>query len=276
MLVGDYAIVLAIDSVDEEEVLRLSAAVGPMVDAVKIGVPTIFACGIGIVRKIKERSGGQIVADLKVADIGFRDKSVGESGSRWSGTNSKIVQAAIGAGIDYVICHSIVGTSSIRECVEAAHSSGGKVLTVPFMTNEGAGLFFDAPVDWAHLTFWLEKDNPLTLIMLEELRKRKAQEKGWRTTAITVSDLILTLGEELDVDGYIAPANHPEVMRDYRKLTSKVAFATGVGRQGGRIEDVYTILGRKSAAIVGHAICGAPDPVAACREFLAAKEKAGG
>lgn len=276
MRIGDYSLVLAIDSTKEKEVLGLSSDVGSLLDAVKVGVPTLFACGVGVVKSIKKRSEGPVVADLKVADIGFEEAPGSSRVPEWSGTNRKIIEEAVGAGIDYIICHTIVGTSSIRECIDTAHSMGAKVLTLPYMTGQGGGLFFDSPIDQRHVARWLEGEAPATLRKFRDLSRRKASEKGWRSRSLTTCDLILLLGEEFGVDGYIAPANHPEIMKDYRRISRRFALATGVGRQGGKIEDVYRILGPKSGAIVGHAICEAPDPVLAARQFLAERDEARG
>lgn len=269
----DYALLLAIDSTTEGEVFRLLSSVGGLVDGVKVGTATLLACGPQVVKRIKERANGPVVADLKVADIAFGGSEPGTKPGGWSGTNSRIIEVALRSGIDYVICHTIVGTSSIRECVEVAHSLGGKVLTLPFMTHDGAGLFFDQPLDLEYTSKWLDGESPRAAKALLALGRRKKEEAGWRSKALSVSDLILVLGEEYGVDGYVAPANRPEIMSDYRKVTDRFALAPGVGRQGGRIEDVYRILGAKSAAAVGHSIFSADDPVAACRELLLARER---
>jgi orotidine-5'-phosphate decarboxylase len=273
MKIRDYAILLAVDTTDESKILRLLSSVGSLVDGVKVGIPTLLGCGTQIVRKMKSKIDGPVVADLKVADIGFR-KGAGTHGRDWSGTNSKIIEVAIGAGIDYVICHTIVGTSSIRECVDVAHSLGGKIITLPYMTHEGAGLFFDQPIDLEYTLGWLGKESPGAKRALVDLGKRKKEETGWRSRGLTTADLILVLGEEYGVDGYVAPANMPKVMSDCRRMTDRFLLAPGIGRQGGKIGDVYRILGPKSAAAVGTAIYGAEDPIAVCKELLLERDRA--
>lgn len=263
--IRNYGLVLAVDSRTRDEALGLVASVGPLVDGIKIGVPTLITNGSSIVGRIKDLFEGPLIADLKVADIGLKAKN-----NSWSGTNRAIVEAAISAGIGYVICHTITGTSSIEECVATAHSMGGRVLTLPYMTHKGAGLFFDHPLDLDYVSDRLDelgmKDVNDRVV---ELAKRKKSEHGWRSWSVTFSDLVLLIGEELGVDGYIGPANMVEVLRDYRRLTSRLVLATGVGRQGGILTEVYSILGERSAAIVGHSIYDSPDPVAACEELLA-------
>ena len=228
--------------------------------------------GSSMVASVRDLFDGPLIADLKVADIGFRVK---EDNGSWSGTNRQIIEIAVSAGIDYVICHAIVGTSSIEECIATAHSLGGRVLTLPYMTHRGAGLFFDHPLDLGHVSKWLDElgMNHLSERVIELAGKKKV-DPNWRSRSVTISDLTILLGEELGVDGYIGPANRVEVLRDYRRLTSKTVMATGVGRQGGTLAEVYSTLGTSSAAIVGHAIYDRPDPVAACKEFLAERTQA--
>jgi len=264
--IREYGLVLAIDSPTRDATLGHVASLGPLVDGIKIGVPTLLTNGSSIVSRVRDLFDGPLIADLKVADIGFRAK---ESGP-WSGTNRAIVEAAVSAGINYVICHSIVGTSSIEECVATAHAMGGKVLTLPFMTQRGAGLFFDHPADLSYVSGWLDELGLKSVgDALASLAERKKSEQGWRSWSVTLSDLLILLGEHIGVDGYIGPANRTEVLRDYRKMTSRLVMATGVGRQGGALAEVYESLGKNSAAIVGHSIYDRPDPVAACEEYLA-------
>jgi len=262
---------LAIDGRDGNAALKLAKRMGPLVDGIKLGVPTLLSNSLTIVESVKEFLDGPVIADLKVADIGFK---TGKGAEGWSGTNRQIVEAAVSAGIDYVICHAIVGTLSLEECVETAHSLGGEVLALPYMTHVGAGLFFDHPIDMGHVSKSLVELGMSRLSdRIVELAEGKRAQQDWRTRSVTISDLAILLGEELGVDGYIGPANKVEVLRDYRKLTSRMVIATGVGRQGGTLSEVYSTLGKSSGAIVGHAIYDSSDPVMACRELLAERER---
>lgn len=268
----EYGLVLAIDGRDRDETLRLVKSVGQLVDGIKLGVPTLLSNSSTIVARVKEFFDGPVIADLKVADIGFK---TGRDAGGWSGTNQQIIETIVSAGVDYVICHAIVGTSSMEECVATAHSLGGGVLALPYMTHVGAGLFFDHPIEMRYVSQSLADLGMSRLDdRIVELARAKNAQQEWRSRNVTISDLALLLGEELGVDGYIGPANKVEVLRDYRKLTSRMVVATGVGRQGGTLSEVYSVLGKSSAAIVGHAIYDSPDPVVACKELLAERERA--
>ena len=269
--IREYGLVLAIDARARGEALRLASDVGPLVDGIKMGVPTLLTNGASIVSSVRDSFGGPLVADLKVADIGI---GPGSGPTPWSGTNRAIVEAAVTAGIDYVICHTMIGPTGLQECVETAHSLGGRVLALPHMTHRGAELFFGHPLDVEYASKSLDE---LGMKGVSErvaaLAERKRVERGWHDKGVTISDLGFALGEELGVDGYIGPANKAEILADYRKLTSRLVVATGVGRQGGTLKEVYPVLGRNSAAIVGHAIYDSPDPAAACKAFLAERAK---
>jgi len=252
-----FGLVFANDLIHTEKAIDMSKVIAPFVDGIKIGIATILGEGLTTLRKIKEITDRIIIADFKVADIGFwnakRDK--------WEGTNAKIIESTISAGADYVICHSIIGISSIQECVEVSHSLGGKVLTLPYMTHKGAKLFFGHPINIEHI---FEVFNEYGVEIKEtDIEKCK-----------TISDIIILLGEKIGVDGYIGPANNFEVLKRYRELTQKEIFGPGIGRQAigditpkDQLKKFYEVCGEKSAAIIGSAIYAAENPVKAAEEF---------
>lgn len=239
-----------------EEALKVSKLVAPYVDGIKIGITTILDVGVSMIKETKNSTGKTVIADFKVADIGFWNKER----SSWEGTNAKIVGKVIDAGADYVICHSIVGISSIQECVEVAHAGGAKVLTLPYMTHKGAELFFHHPVDTNHVASIFENFG----IPIANIRRCK-----------TISDVILVLADSIGVDGFIGPANKPDILKRYREFTSKEIFGPGVGRQvigkltpKEQLRNFYRVCGERSAVIIGSAIYRAPSPDDAAKEFV--------
>ena len=207
-----YGIVLANDVLDFEKSLALSEETAPFLDAIKIGITTTLKPGTDVFRKTKEKTGKVLLADFKVADIGHKNKE-----GKWEGTNNKIVRELVSSGADYVICHTIIGTSSIQECVDTAHESGGKVLTLPYMTHKGADVFFDLPFAPENEIRSLSEQYPDIMSKIAKLNIEKGtedEEAGWRLPYVSISDVILLLGEEIGVDGYIGPANNPAVLND--------------------------------------------------------------
>jgi orotidine 5'-phosphate decarboxylase subfamily 1 len=252
-----YGLIFANDIVNPEEALRVSNLVGPYVDAIKIGITTVLDRGVSMIEETKKRTGKPVVADFKIADIGFYNADKG----KWEGTNAKIVEKLAEAGADYIICHSIVGTSSIQECVEVAHSKGSKVLTLPYMTHKGANLFFAHPLNIKHVSDVLNKAG----LKVDQNRLEACN---------TISDAILVLGDILNVDGYIGPANNQLIIKRYRELTLKDIFGPGIGRQSienlspkDQLASFYRTCGSRSAAIIGSAIYGVPDPAKSAKEF---------
>lgn len=255
--IRNYGLILANDIVRPEEALRVSEVVAKYVDGIKIGIPTTLEPGLSLMKKIKERTKKAIIADFKVADIGFWNK---EKGS-WEGTNAKIVERTADAGADYIICHTIVGTSSIQECVEVAHSKGAKIWTLPFMTHKGAELVFGHPLDKTFATRIFA--NMGINIVNERINE-----------CHTISDLILVLGDHLGVDGFIGPANNLGVLRRYREFTNRGIFGPGIGRQAvgnltlkDQLRNFYQICGENSAVIIGSAIYQSTDPAKAANQF---------
>jgi orotidine-5'-phosphate decarboxylase len=252
-----YGLIFANDLTKPEKALELSRLVAPYVDGIKIGIVTILDTGVSMIKKTRELTSKMIIADFKVADIGFWNKEK----RSWEGTNAKIVEKAIEAGADYVICHSIVGVSSIQESIEVAHSKGGKVLTLPYMTHKGAELFFGHPIDINHITETLEK----VAIKLPEEKLERCK---------TMSDVIIVLGDHLGVDGFIGPANNPEVIKRYREFTDKEIFGPGIGRQAignltpkDQMKIFYNICRSRSAVIIGSAIYASSNPAEVAKEF---------
>jgi orotidine-5'-phosphate decarboxylase len=239
-----YGLILADDVLDPEKALEVAKVAAPYMDATKLSVANSLK-NLGLISKVKEATKKPVIVDFKVADIGF----LNEKNKEWEGTNGKTVSTLIDAGADYVTCQTFPGTSSIQECVEVAHSLGGKILTLPYMTHRGADVFFDQPIN---LFYTKEK--------LEELGIAVDVKR-----CDTISDLILVLGEYFKVDGYIGPANNPKKLSRYRQFTAKTIDGPGIGRQvigdltpQKQLKIFYDTCKEDSGAIIGSAIYGSP------------------
>ena len=273
-----YAIVLANDITEPDAMLKLTEQTKDYVDGVKIGITSSMQPGVDVYKRAKEilkdkAIAAHILADYKVADIGFKDKD-----GEWQGTNEKIVRTLSEAGTDYITCHTITGISSIEESIATAHKNGSKVLTLPYMTNRGANLFFGMPLgdeQRAHIknefkAYGLEPENNKALYNTVDI-------------VDTITGLILILGNHFRVDGYIGPGNNPDILRKYRAFTQDDIWSPGFGRQDkkGRsleqqIEEWAQVVGEKSAMIVGSAIYKAEDPGKAAKEIMEIRDKVTG
>ncbi|MFH1115375.1 MAG: orotidine 5'-phosphate decarboxylase / HUMPS family protein [Pseudomonadota bacterium] len=261
----DYAIILAADLPDADEVTAVVKEVGGIVDGIKIGVATLLESGAGIVRRIRDEIGNRpLLVDLKTADIGFR------STSGWQGTNAKIIRKLAGSGATHVTVHGFPGAISIAEAVDAAHESRMGVLLLPLMSHSGASMFFSRPMNRGDLVGGNEESG-LGMSFPEGV------------PCNDVTEGILHLGEALGVAGYIGPATRPNDLERYRTITRKPIWCPGFGRQdrlGRSLEEQFRqwsrIVGHASAAIVGSAIFGAPDRRAAAQEIIDLRDRVAG
>ncbi len=111
-------VILALDVEEKERAHRICQSVSRYVDAIKVGYPTVLACGIGILKEISLYS-KPVIADFKVADI--------------PEISRKICKLAIDNGANFVIVHGFVGEDVIRACSEVA-----RIFVVADMSHRGA------------------------------------------------------------------------------------------------------------------------------------------
>jgi orotidine-5'-phosphate decarboxylase len=267
-----YALVLSNDIVEKDKMLDVTKQTRDYVDGVKIGITSSMESGIDAFAMARDivGDGPAILADYKVADIGFYGKE------KWSGTNEKIVRNLSEAGANYITCHSFMGLSSIEESVVTAHKYGSRVLTLPFMTNKGADLFFGMELGVQQVEHILQTVSDYGLERSEETIE------FWNNLydSKSVSDVILSMGEQFGVDGYIGPGNNPEVLERYRMFSEKEIWSPGFGRQDKKGRDLETqirewaeVVGPNSAMIVGSLIYKADDPALAAREVMEIRDR---
>lgn len=258
----DYAIIVAADLPTSDEVLELVRRVGRTVDGVKVGEATLLESGKEILSRIRDIIPEKpLLVDLKIADIGFLNRTT------WQGTNAKIINAIKDSGATHVTVHGFPGPTSVAEAASAAKEAGVGVLLLPLMSHAGAALFFSRPVDRSEISYAAVKSGIDIQLPNDSICK-------------DVTEAILLLGEALGVDGYIGPATRPLDLERYRTITQRPIWCPGFGRQdrqGRGLEEQLRqwskIVGKASAAIVGSAIFGAPDPAAAAAEIVELRDK---
>jgi len=259
----DYAIILAADLSTSDEVALVVKQVGRIVDGIKIGVATLLESGIEILTRIRDEIEDRpLLVDLKIADIGFR------STAGWQGTNGKIIRRLAHSGATHVTVHGFPGAVSVAEAVNTARDWNMGVLLLPLMSHAGASLFFSRPMNHRDLIAGNEESG-LPISVPDTM------------PCNDVTDGILYLGEALDVAGYIGPATRPNDLERYRTITRKPIWCPGFGRQdrmGRTLQEQFRqwsrIVGPASAAIVGSAIFGATDRIAAAREIVNLRDRA--
>ena len=122
-------IILALDTPDRSESIRVLDACRDVVDAVKLNYPLVLQEGLPFVSELKEKYGLPLIADFKIADVPV--------------TNNRIVRVAKKAGFNAIMVHGFIGADAIIEIQEAAGSEMG-VFVVTELTHPG-GLEYTRP-----------------------------------------------------------------------------------------------------------------------------------
>src|SRR3989344_9598334 len=138
MDVKNYGIIFGNDEPDRQRSLELSESLSRYVDALKLEI-----YDLSFIKEVRKRVEIPIIADYKLAQIAFLNKTT----RKFGGTTSKYVMQLADAGADYVICHMFPGHLTLQEAIFTAHDIGIKILGLPRMTHEGADIAFDHPLD---------------------------------------------------------------------------------------------------------------------------------
>jgi len=118
----ESGLVLALDVTERSRALEVVRKVAPRLDAVKVGYPTVLACGASIIGELAREA--YVLCDFKVADI--------------PNTNRLIAAEAFKAGAKGIISHAFPGRDSLAAVVEEAGKHGGEVFAVTEMSHPGA------------------------------------------------------------------------------------------------------------------------------------------
>ncbi len=116
-------LVVALDLEERTRVEAVALAVAPFADALKVGWPTVLACGVDVVGGLQRASGRPIICDFKIADI--------------PPVAGAIARRAIDAGAAGVICHAFAGRDSVAAV--AAECLGRGVLPIAVVEMSHAG-----------------------------------------------------------------------------------------------------------------------------------------
>ncbi|MBP2171823.1 orotidine-5'-phosphate decarboxylase [Methanococcus voltae] len=126
-------LMLALDVLDEFEAIKISEETSEYVDCIKIGYPLVLATDLGIVKRIKDKTGKEVICDFKVADI--------------PSTNEKIAKLTLNYA-DGIICQGFVGPDSVKAIMDVAKEynkndpkNPKKVIMVTEMSHGGATSF---------------------------------------------------------------------------------------------------------------------------------------
>lgn len=126
-------LVLAIDLEDWTAAEAVARAAGPHIDAVKVGYPTVLACGVGAIARLGDAAARPVIADFKIADI--------------PPVAGAVAARAVAAGARGVICHAFAGADSVRAVADACAAGGALPIAVVEMSHPGGATFTQPSAD---------------------------------------------------------------------------------------------------------------------------------
>lgn len=161
-------IILALDLMNINEVVKLCEKIKKDIDTVKIGYPLTLAEGLESIEIIKENFNFQVICDFKVADI--------------PATNTKICDTTFTKGADAIICHGFVGSDSVKACLDSSKEYNKELFLLTEMSHPGANEFLQKDANLiAQMGLELDIKNyvaPSTkLDRLEEIRNIVGKDK---------------------------------------------------------------------------------------------------
>lgn len=122
-------LVVALDLMNESDLLEIAGKIGSQVFAIKLNWPAIMVSGSRIIRDVSRYS--RVICDFKVADI--------------PNTNSLITEKALEMGAWGIISHSFTGYDSLRAVIESARDL--RVFSVVSMSHPGSAEFINPNTD---------------------------------------------------------------------------------------------------------------------------------
>ncbi len=130
-----YPLIVAIDETScSKGLLSVASRVSESASGLKVGVPTLISCGLGLLRDLRASARDSLlIADLKLADIG--DVMV---------RTASLVKDYV----DAVIAHTFVGRAgALDELSESVRRWGLKLILVASMSHPGSTEFYDSAFD---------------------------------------------------------------------------------------------------------------------------------
>lgn len=183
--------------------------------AIKLNFHLLLPLGASDISRITDaahKSGLQVIADIKLNDIG--------------NTNTVTLQHLWAMGADAVIANPIMGPDGLRQAVLQAHRDGRGLISLYHMSAKSA---------------------------------RQAYETGvlpGRNRSLY--QMFLDWAVQCRVDGVVAGATYPGIIRECKKNTNLDVYSPGVGVQGGSMQEALEA--GADYLIVGRSIIGADSP----------------
>jgi orotidine-5'-phosphate decarboxylase len=222
-------IILAIDPMfgkDDlfEYILDLINNLGKYLCAIKLNFHVILPLSADELRKLNlsaHNANLQIIADIKLNDI--------------PNTNQVAIQYLSSMGFDSVIVNPFIGRNGLKTAVDFAHSINFGVISLIYMSHNGAEEGYGALVD-----------NRMDIDRVSKYSQ--------------FYDIFYENSVFADVDGFIIGANRLDIIKKFssKKKINIPIYSPGVITQGGEIKPALD--SGSDFLIIGRAIVNADDP----------------
>ncbi len=207
-----------------EYILNLIANMGDYLCALKLNFHAILPLSISELQKISESAHKrelQMIADIKLNDI--------------YDTNKVAIQYLNLMGFDAVIVNPFIGSKALKSTVTFAHSLNFGVISLVFMSHEGAEEGYGASVIKHFYN-------------LEKIKQMPFYEIFYQNS------------KECGVDGVVVGGNRIDILKDLSKKSDNLPiYSPGIITQGGDIKT--SIESGSDFLIIGRAILNNPDPL---------------
>ncbi|MGN6347797.1 MAG: orotidine 5'-phosphate decarboxylase / HUMPS family protein [Candidatus Nitrosocosmicus sp.] len=222
-------LILAIDPIYGTDnlfthIINLICKLSPYLCAIKLNLPVLLSMSFNELQKISEfahEKNLQVIADIKLNDI--------------PNTNNLTIQYLYNMGFDCIIVNPFIGKLNLKSTVEYAHSLNCGILSLVFMSHEGANEGFGATIIDTH------NDISNTISSFYHLFYKNSKHSG--------VDGIVIGGNKLDIIKELSSKNNDKIP----------IYSPGLITQGGSIKSAME--SGSDYLIIGRAIINSSNPL---------------
>ena len=157
-LIKNSCVILALDVMERDKAFEILDETYDLLDAIKVGYPLLFSCGIDICRRIKNKYRVPIIGDFKIADVPITDK--------------KLIDLSVKNKIDFLTLYGFIGIENLKKTKEYSEENGINLFLMTELTP-GKILFpYRKFAKWARKLGFYGVQAPATKpIVVREVRK---------------------------------------------------------------------------------------------------------
>ena len=157
-LIKKSHLILALDVIRSDRVFEILETTYDLLDALKVGYPLLFSCGIDICKRIKDKYGIPIIGDFKIADVPITDK--------------KLIDLSVKNKIDFLTLYGFIGIDNLKKTKEYSDKNGINLFLMTELTPGEIIFPYKKFARWAKELGLYGVQAPATkLIVLKEVKK---------------------------------------------------------------------------------------------------------